>query len=256
MSSDTGNRPLLRPAHTKGASVREVEPGCWKLEIPGGPKGKYRLAQLDDYTHLRRRNYPRNPPFQLSLRARSSSGSIPGTWGFGLWNDPFGMGIIGGVDLVRLPALPNTAWFFFSSPENYLSLRDDLPSTGATAGVFRSPKIPTPLLALGAPGAVLALFKPGVRLLRRLARLLVKQETVLLEIDPTEWHSYRLDWQKNSSRFWVDESLVLETNTPPLGPMGLVIWVDNQYAALSPSGEARFGTLENDPAWIEVSEIK
>lgn len=255
MSSDTGKGLLLRPHHTPGASVREVEPGCWRLEIPGGPQGKYRLAQLDDYTHLQRRNYPWSPPFRLSLRARSSSREIPGTWGFGLWNDPFGMGIAGGIDLIRLPVLPNTAWFFFSSPENYLSIRDDLPANGGTAGTFRSPKIPAPLLALGFPGLALAPFKPGMRLLRKLARVPVKQESVLLEIDPVEWHDYRLEWERDTSRFWIDGSLLLETDVSPLGPLGLVIWVDNQYAALRPSGEARFGTLANDPAWIEVADI-
>ena len=77
----------------------------------------------------------------ISLQARASHQEIPGTWGFGLWNDPFGMKLgFGGKHL--LPALPNAAWFFFASPPNHLSLRNDLPANGALAATFRSPPIP------------------------------------------------------------------------------------------------------------------
>ena len=62
--------------------------------------------------------------FSLSLSARVSSDSIPGTWGFGLWNHPFGLSIGFGGSPWRLPALPNAVWFFGASEENYLSFRD------------------------------------------------------------------------------------------------------------------------------------
>lgn len=247
---------MLKKTCTPGASVTEALPSEWRLEIPAGLKGKYRLAQLDDYTHLKRRRYPWSPPATISLLARASSKDIPGTWGFGLWNDPFGMAIIKGVELVRLPALPNCVWFFFASPENYLSLRDDLPASGALAATFRSPRIPTALMLLGAPALPLGLFKGGLRLLRKLGSRVVKQAAVCMEHDPTGWHSYQIDWRLEQTTMRVDDIVVLETNVSPLGPLGLVIWIDNQYAALRPDGSLGFGSLGNEAGWIEVTDLQ
>jgi hypothetical protein len=54
----------------------------------------------------------------------------------------------------------------------------------------------------------------------------------------------------------VDGRTVLETALSPEPPLGLVIWVDNQYAALPPDGKFHYGTLPNpEAAWIEVKEL-
>ncbi|MBN1148948.1 MAG: hypothetical protein JXA78_16945 [Anaerolineales bacterium] len=246
----------LEPNLTTGAQVEEVQAGTWRLAIPAGPAGRYRLAQLDDYSAAPRRSFPWQPPFEMALRARASASAIPGTWGFGLWNDPFSMGLLSGSGLARWPALPNAAWFFFASPPNYLSLRDDLPAQGGLAAVFRSPQWPTPVLALGAPVLPLALLPPAARLLRRLARRVVRQATASLPIDPAGWHTYTLDWELTAVRFLVDGDEVLRTGVSPLGPLGLVLWVDNQYAALPPSGRLRYGALATpEPAWIEIGAL-
>lgn len=237
---------------TQGAAVTQTGAGAWHLEIPSGERGRYRVAQIDDYTDLRRRDYPWRPPFHLSLRARASHRDIPGTWGFGLWNDPFGMAILRKVELVRLPALPNCAWFFYASPDNYLSLRDDLPANGGLAATFRSPRIPPALSLLGAPLLPLALVRPAVRLARRLGKGDVKQSAVQLEHDPTGWHQYEIERRVEKTTLSVDGKKVLETNLSPLGPLGLVIWIDNQYAALRPEGKIGFGTLANEAGWVEV----
>ncbi len=143
---------LLEPnvSTTPGALVRK-EGDTWRLEIPAGPGGKYRLAQLDDYRDQSRALFPHQPPLALELECRASGDSLPGTWGFGLWNDPFSLSLGLGGGSRRFPALPNTAWFFFASPPNYLSFRDDLPAQGALAAVFRSSPMPAVMLALGAP---------------------------------------------------------------------------------------------------------
>ena len=48
----------------------------------------------------------------------------------------------------------------------------------------------------------------------------------------------------------------MQTNISPNGPLSLVIWVDNQYAALPPRGRLRYGTLPNpEPAWLEIREL-
>ena len=86
----------------------------------------------------------------LSLRARTSSISPAGTWGFGLWNDPFGLSLGFGGSPFRLPALPNAVWFFYASKQNYLSFTDDKArrhGKGFLAQTFRSPKF-HPLLIL------------------------------------------------------------------------------------------------------------
>jgi hypothetical protein len=212
------------------------------------------VAQLDDYGSLPRRQFPHLPPYRLSLRARASAEMIPGTWGMGLWNNPFGLAILSGVEILRLPALPQAAWFFFASPPNYLSIRDDLPAVGALAATFHSRRVPTALLA---PALPLFLMPPAVRLARRLARKFVRQSAARLELDPTAWHAYELEWLAERVTFWVDGEIVCQMHIAPRGPLGLVIWVDNQYAALPPSGRIGFGALENpEPAWIEIEALQ
>jgi hypothetical protein len=42
----------------------------------------------------------------------------------------------------------------------------------------------------------------------------------------------------------------------PRGRLGLVIWIDNQYASLPPDGHVGYGTLANDqPAWLELEDL-
>jgi hypothetical protein len=249
--------PALQPKQTTGARVEASGQCAWRLEVPAGPKNRYRLAQVDDYRSLPRRSFPWQAPLQLSLRARASSEAIPGTWGFGLWNNPFGMAILKGAEMLRTPTLPNCAWFFFASPPNYLSLRDDLPAQGGLAATFRSSRLPAPLMALGAPALPLLLWRPAARLLRRLARGFVRQDAVELALSPLEWHTYELSWRAEQVSFSVDGQVVLVTDIAPHGPLGLVIWVDNQYAAFTPDGRPGFGTLANPrPAWIEVKELE
>jgi len=224
------------------------------LQIPAGPAGRYRLAQLDDYTHLKRRDFPWYPPFTLTVRARASHTTFRGTWGFGLWNDPFGFSLGFGAGQ-RLPTLPNAAWFFFASPPNYLSLRDDLPAQGNLAATFRSPRWPSIWLTLAMPLIPLYLLPPAARLLRRLGAHFIHQEAVQLPLDPTQWHEYSLEWQSNEVTFYVDGSQVLLTPISPQPPLGKVIWIDNQYAAFPPRGRPAFGTLPtHEPAWIEVED--
>jgi hypothetical protein len=53
--------------------------------------------------------------------------------------------------------------------------------------------------------------------------------------------------------FRVDGNPVLETGLVPNGPLGLVMWVDNQYAALPPDGRLSFGNLATEEvAWVEA----
>ena len=73
----------LSPNLTPHSQVVEIEPGVWRLELPAGPPGRYRLAQLDDYTGLSRRALPLASPCQPdpeSVRFRTGD-----PWHLGVW---------------------------------------------------------------------------------------------------------------------------------------------------------------------------
>lgn len=244
---------LLKAHGTPGAQMRLLGPSGWHLEIPPGPAGRYRCMQLDDYAGLPRARFHQQAPFVLELRARVSAPDLPGTWGFGLWNDPFSAGILIQGSIARLPALPNAAWFFHASPPSHLALSDGHPARGFLAAVFRSPLIPTLLLLPAVPGAVLLAWPAAARPLRRLAARVVRDDAVRQDVDVTSWHNYRLEWHKEFACFVVDGREVFQTALAPLGRLGLVIWIDNQFAAFGPDGKPRAGLLaQSEPAWLEV----
>lgn len=251
------NSMELQIRTANGGEVTEIAPDRWIYHIPAGPQGAYRWAQRDDHLDRSRTNFPVQPPVSLSLRARVSAHNLPGTWGFGLWNDPFSMsfGISGAAR--RLPALPNAAWFFFASPQNYLAFRDNTPANGFLAATFRSPRLPAALFVPGAPALALLLTRPSARLLRRLVRVFIKESASSIAVDVTAWNSYRLDWLPDRARFFTNDRLIHETGIAPTGPLGLVIWIDNQFAAFRPDGRWGFGTLENfEPAWMEIERVR
>jgi hypothetical protein len=252
-----GIQPDLRVNATPGSQVQPLEGGGWHLEIPAGPKGHYRLAQLDDYASQPRRLLPWSPPVQIKLKARCSAASLPGTWGFGLWNDPFALSLGVGGAARRFPALPNAAWFFNASAANYLSFRGDKPAQGFLAASFRSQALPAPLLALGAPLGMLLLWAPTARIMRSLLRLFIAEDAASLDIDATQWHTYCLNWEEQCLSFELDEQPVFETAILPRSPLGLVLWIDNQTVSLPPRGRLRIGYLPNPaPAWLEIAGLE
>jgi hypothetical protein len=103
----------------------------------------------------------------------------------------------------------------------------------------------------------LVVLPPMGRKLRRLIGRFVRQETVELDLDPTEWHAFEIDWRSEAVVFLLDKQVLREVSTQPRGPLGLVIWIDNQYASWLPNGQLGYGTLTNpDAAWLEVEGLK
>ncbi len=255
--SDMANSEIeVHISKSPTAQVTKYPDGTWRLEIPADSQRGYRIAQLDDHGSRRRSDFRWQPPLQLSLQARVSAHDLLGTWGFGLWNDPFSL-MIAYVGLgPRLPTLPDAAWFFHASPQNYLSFRDDLPANGFLAATFHSKKIPAPLLALGSPLLAFTLIPRAARVVRRLIHRLVPQDAASITTDVTTWHAYSMQWTHGQVSFSLDGREILQTNVAPSGPLSLVIWIDNQYASLPPRDRFRYGTLPNpEPAWLEIKGL-
>jgi hypothetical protein len=241
----------LKPRLAGGGIVTETARG-WLLSVPAASAQRYLLSQIDDHLHIPRTDYPRRPPMRMSLESRVSSRALPGTWGFGLWNDPYAFSFgPGGNSWLRLPALPNAAWFFYSSSISHLSFRDDRPGNGFLAQLFSSPPF-HPLLMR----AILT-FPFSRKSARRLLSRIIGEDGIAIPVDEREWHAYTLEWSETGTRFFVDDKPVLETPLSPLPPMGIVIWIDNQHAGFTPAGQVSFGLEPNpEPSWMEVRDLR
>jgi hypothetical protein len=219
---------------------------------------RYSNAQIDDYQGLPRRHFAWQPPLRLTVQARFSHPAVGpgptlrGTAGFGFWNDPFLM------TRARLPTLPRAVWFFYSSPPSDIKLDPSTPGCGwkaATLDALRPIALPLALTALPAialmnvPSVYRQLWPPIQRALQiREARL---------EVDMTTWHTYYLDWTAEGARFAVDDpSRPLLQAPSPRGPLGFVLWLDNQYLVATPWGRFRWGLLDMDAEqWLEVDHL-
>ena len=198
----------------------------------------------------------------MQLEARVSHHYLPGTWGFGLWNDPYGFSFGPGNGFLRLPALPNAAWYFSSSPMSYLSFRDDLPGNGFLAQAFTSPRFDPQLIR----AALTLPFAP--RTARRILSRIIREDSIQLYDAPasvngtkaagdvTQWNRYALDWTSGGTRFLVNDAPILDSLFSPRGQLGIVIWIDNQRAGFNPQGKISFGLEANpEPAWLEIRDL-
>jgi hypothetical protein len=218
-------------------------------------KASYSNAQLDDYRGLPRRRFAWQPPLTLSVRARFSTSDpdLRGTAGFGFWNDPFLM------TEPRFPALPRAIWFFYASPDSNMKLDWQADGHGWKAATIDAthakalrwlPLAPLLVPLMNLPSLYHLLWPPIQRSLRI--------SEARLRIDMTQWHTYILDWGIERSSF----SLVEEDNPQresvlqapsPAGPLGFVMWLDNQYLILTPWGRFRWGLAANPgQQWMEV----
>ncbi len=249
----TLTQPQLRRRTIRGGQVEPLPDGRgWRLILPqGGPH--YRLAQLDDYMDLPRTRFPWRPPVHLALEARITPENPPGTWGFGFWNDPFAL--LGGAGK-RLPAGPQAVWFFGASPPNWLSLHPHVPAHGFFAGVTTWQ---APWWAwIFVPGTVLMAWLPGLRSAARgwMSRWM-RQWGHSWRPTPGVWHRYALRWEATLVTFWVDGKVLGTSPLAPRDPLGLVIWVDNQYAAWPPNQHPRWGALStSEDVVLEVRDLR
>jgi hypothetical protein len=211
---------------------------------------RYTDAQIDDYQGLSRGRFPWRAPLRITVRARFSheAGELAGTAGFGLWNDPFMM------TGRRMPTLPRVVWFFYASPPSNMKLDLLTPGYGWKAATLDARRGSFFVLALAAPLAVLLMnLRPLYHRLWPLVQRAMAVSEAALEIPMTEWHTYAITWGEQQTSFSVDDELVLEAPSSPGGPLGFVMWLDNQYAVVTPWGRLGYGLLEwSQRQWMEV----
>jgi len=214
---------------------------------------RYSNAQIDDYTGLSRRHFPWHAPLRLTVRARFSHpvGELRGTAGFGFWNDPF---LMTGK---RLPALPRAIWFFHASPPSDMKLALGVPGHGWKAATIDALRPVALLLApLALPAALLMNIRPVYRALWPPIQRAVHVSEVVLGASMQEWHTYIIEWDSRHSHFLVDGELVAGPVPSPRGPLGFVMWLDNQYMVATPQGRLGWGVLEvTGRQWMEVEHF-
>jgi hypothetical protein len=245
--------------YTVGSGALERAGDALRLANTDTTRHQVTNAQIDDYQGLSRRRFLWRPPLTMSVRARFSHpatpgrdlGALSGTAGFGFWNDPF---LMTGR---RWPALPRAIWFFYASPPSQLALDTRTPGCGWKAAALDAARWSFYLLA---PAAPLAVPLMNVRALYR-ALWPIGQRAVgvcegLIAADMTAWHTYVLQWGVGCARFTVDGEAVLSCDTSPRGPLGFVMWLDNQYMVVTPWGRFRYGLLDAPGnQWMEVDTL-
>ena len=236
-----------------GSGALTTTNGVLRLGNEPTTTASYTNAQIDDYQTLRRRDFRWQPPLTLTVRARfsHSAGQLRGTAGFGFWNDPFMM------TGARRPTLPRALWFFYSSPPSNMQLALDVPGHGWKAATIDAWRLPFFLLAPTAPIAMpLMRVKSLYRALWPLAQRAIGVSEQLVASVMTEWHTYKIEWGMKTARFTVDDRLMLACTTPPRGPLGLVIWLDNQAMVVTPWGQFRQALVAHDDAQrLEVAAV-
>jgi hypothetical protein len=214
----------------------------------------YTNAQLDDYQTLERRDFCWRPPLRLHVRGRFShpADQLRGTAGFGFWNDPF---LMSGW---RWPAPPRALWFFFASPPSDMALTLTAPGWGWKAAVIDAAQ---PAALRWLPLAPLIIPALRSRTLHRWLWPRVQRDLGIAEAPVsgllTTWRDYEIAWGVHESTFYVDGEAVLAGAPAPHGPLGLVIWIDNQYLVVHPSGRLRWGVLAlAQTQWLEIDELE
>lgn len=252
----TFTEPLATPwnTHVVGSGALDFAGETVRFVNGDTTSTAYTNAQIDDYQKLARRDYLWRPPLRLTVRARFShpSGELRGTAGFGFWNDPFLM--TGGTR----PALPRVIWFFYSSPPSNMQLALDVPGFGWKAATLDAIRWPFFALLPTAPVAVpLMHLKPLYRLCWPIGQRAIHVSEALVPAPMTEWHTYVIEWHEKTAHFSVDGETVLSCRTPPRGPLGTVIWLDNQYMVVTPWGQFGYGLVAGTgEQWMEISQVK
>ena len=213
----------------------EVTPSVdgWELQVSQTTAATYSNAMITTYRS--RQDFTFTSGTRLELTAHLE-GELHGTAGFGFWNHPYGLGM----------RLPRAIWFFFSSSPSEMSLAMDVPGRGFKAAVFDAQRWLFYLLLPAAPiGMLLMRFPAFYRRLWPVGQRAIGVDEAMLDggllLKPRR---YTIDWNDLSVSFKIDDEMVLTTRHVPRGKLGLVAWIDNQYAVITPQGKFHFGLVD------------
>ncbi len=251
-SADDFSHPPWR-TFVKGGGGLEFSGDALRLVNTDTTAAHYTDAQLDDYQSLARRDFLWRPPLRLTIRARFShpAGQLSGTAGFGFWNDPFMM------TGWRWPTAPRAIWFFFASSPSNMKLARHIPGHGWKAATIDALRWSFFALLPTAPLAIpLMNIGPLYRTLWPMAQKAINVSESIVPVDMTAWHTYVIDWRKDYADFFVDGHPALTGAVSPRGPLGFVLWLDNQAMVVTPWGHFKYSLLDAPGRqWLAVSHL-
>ncbi|HEC34859.1 MAG TPA: hypothetical protein ENI37_09170 [Chloroflexi bacterium] len=113
------------------------------------------------------------------------------------------------------------------------------------------------LLAPLAPPAVLLMnLRPLYRALWPPIQRALNVREATVEVEMTGRHTYVIKWGKEQACFSVDGEVVLADAPSPQGPLGFVMWLDNQYMVATPQGRLGWGLLDvPGRQWMEADHL-
>jgi hypothetical protein len=244
-----------------GSSLTMLEQGVGRVErsaegvrlvLEQATASQYSNAQIDDYLRRKPPHFVWRPPLRMSIRAWASHGvdDLKGTAGFGFWTQPVMPG-------KRLPILPRSVWFFFSSPPSNMALAKGVPGFGWKAATLDAGRLPFLALLPTAPLGFLLMRIPLLhRLLWPVGQWAGGISEALLGVDLRQPHTYRLDWLQALCEFYVDDQIVHRAPFAPKGPLGFVAWLDNRWAVVTPRGNLGMGLVAPpERQWLALESL-
>lgn len=205
--------------------------------LPDATGETYHNAQITDY-EPRQTAFQYRPPLRLTVEAASSlhPSNLKGTAGFGFWNHAF-------APDQRGLGLPQTLWWFFSASPSNMALAKGVPGFGWKAATMDASRWQARALLPLAPLAIPLMHNATLynRLYPVAQRTLGIAEAALDSSLLEAVHTYELVWRPDGAVFSVDGEVVLTTPHAPRGPLGLIAWMDNQFAVVTPQGQFKMG---------------
>lgn len=241
-----------RRLQRNGGQVEEGKVIRLKVSPDEAAELQYTNAQIDDHPDLKRSEFLNSPPLKLKLEARLQCDGHPrGTAGFGFWNDPFLM-----TDS-KIPTLPKAVWFFWCSEDSEMQLAQDIPGHGWKMAVIDAWHWPFLALIPTVPLSVpLMWWNKARRCLWPIAQKAMKCQEKICPVSIFDWHEYEINWGYDRVRFFIDGRETFSAPAPK-GPLGLVIWIDNQFMRIDPRGVVKHGNLSlNSQQSLNIRQLE
>lgn len=138
-----------------------------------------------------------------------------------------------------------------------MALALDVAGYGWKAATIDASRLLAKALLPVAPLGMLACRLPFLyRRVWPIAQRILRIDEAELRVAIDEWHEYILEWRMNDVRFMVDGVVMRQTACSPRGPLGLVVWIDNQYMVATPQGQVRNGVIATGRQTLEITDLE